>query len=299
MNFLHRNRWKLESVDLFVQAAVMHKSGAGGERQPLIHTREHQLLFNIDLSIKSGEWVFIVGTNGSGKSTLARLLAGLGQPRVSGVMTSATGASFAPLVTQNPEAALVGMTPEEDAILLLEQLAVPPEEMASRIDAAMRITGLTEWMKQPIAQLSGGQKQLAAIAGCIASEADALIVDEPTAMLDPHASTAVMAALRELHRRGTTIVWVTQRLEELIEGDRVVAMKDGRITFDGSTEHFYIRSSKKSPCEEAGLDATYVVETVWELQQSGVALEPPMPLTASSLAKAVSSYAQQRQPACP
>jgi len=298
---LHRHRWKLESVNLFIQTAVMHRSGAGGERHRLIHTTEHQLLYDINLSIASGEWLFIVGSNGSGKSTLARLLAGLGQPRVSGVMTSAAGASFAPLVTQNPEAALVGMTPEEDAMLLLEQLAVPPEEMNSRIEDAMRITGLTAGMKQQIARLSGGQKQLAAIAGCIASGADALIVDEPTAMLDPHASAAVMTALRELHRRGTTIVWVTQRLEELMEGDRVVAMKDGRITFDGNAEHFYIRpdKGKKSPCEEAGLNAPYVVETVWELVQAGVALDPPMPITASSLAKAVSSYAKQQQPACP
>lgn len=296
---MQRDRWKLKSVDLFIQAAVTHKPGTGGGSRPLIHTTEHQLLNNIDLTIEAGEWVFIVGTNGSGKSTLARLLAGLGQPRVTGEMTSAAGASFAPLVTQNPEAALVGMTPEEDAMLLLEQLAVPPEEMAGRIDVAMRVTGLSEWMKQPIAQLSGGQKQLAAIAGCIASDADALIVDEPTAMLDPQASAAVMASLRELHRRGTTIVWVTQRLEELQEGDRVVAMKDGRIICDGSAERFYIRSAgKKSPCEDAGLDAPYVVETVWELQQAGVMLDPPMPLTASSLAKAVSSYAKQQQPAC-
>lgn len=262
------------------------------------------MLHQINLSIEDGEWVFLVGTNGSGKSTLARLLAGLGQVRVTGEFAhgadsgAEAGVSFAPLVTQNPEAALVGMTPEEDALLLLEQLAVPADEMASRIDAAMRIVGLADRMKQPIAQLSGGQKQLAAIAGCIASGADAIIVDEPTAMLDPHASTAVMAAMRELHRNGTTVIWVTQRLEELLEGDRVVSLKDGRILFDGLAEQFYLREASRagSPCEEAGLDAPYVVQTAWELQQAGIILDPPMPLTASSLAKAVSSYA--KQPAC-
>ncbi|QKS46174.1 ATP-binding cassette domain-containing protein [Paenibacillus cellulosilyticus] len=288
----------MRSVDLFVQSAVSHRPGNNGGNNPLVHTMEHHLLHQIDLTIKHGEWVFLVGSNGSGKSTLARLLAGLGHARVTGDIARMEDASFAPLVAQNPEAALVGMTPEEDAILLLEQLAVEAGEMPKRIDAAMRIVGLTDQMKQPIAQLSGGQKQLAAIAGCIASGADALIVDEPTAMLDPQASAAVMAALRELHRTGTTVIWVTQRLEELQEGDRVVSMKDGRIKFDGRAEQFYSRDNANvgSPCEEAGLDAPYVVHTVWELQRSGIMLDPPMPLTASSLAKAVNSYA--KQPAC-
>ncbi|GMK42246.1 energy-coupling factor transporter ATPase [Paenibacillus sp. CCS19] len=303
---LQRERWRLQSVDLFVRSTVAQKPGEDKERIAPVHTMEHQLLHQIDLTIRDGEWVFIVGTNGSGKSTLARLLAGLGQPRITGEITrtssSNAGASFAPLVTQNPEAALVGMTPAEDATLLLEQLAVPADEMPSRIEAAMLVTGLTEWMNQPIAQLSGGQKQLAAIAGCIASGADALIVDEPTAMLDPQASAAVMASLRELHRSGTTVVWVTQRLEELQEGDRVVAMKEGCVTFDGRAESFYQRdigaTESSSPCEEAGLHAPYVVQTVWELQQAGITLDPSMPLTGSSLAKAVSSYAKQQQLAC-
>ncbi|GFN31808.1 energy-coupling factor ABC transporter ATP-binding protein [Paenibacillus xylaniclasticus] len=258
-------------------------------------------MHQINLTIKPGEWVFLVGANGSGKSTLARLLAGYGSWRATGSIRarhhayeSSKAVSFTPLVMQNPEASLVGMTPGEDAMLLLEQLGVPAEEIAPRVQAALRRTGIEAHQASPIARLSGGQKQLTAIAGCIASGADALLLDEPTSMLDPDASDTVLKAVRALHHSGTTVIWVTQRLEEIGPGDRIVSLKDGRITYDGSAEQFFIRPSVNMPsaCEQAGIEAPYIVETVWALQAEGIVLQPSMPLTASELAKAVKSYGQ-------
>ncbi|WP_164779586.1 energy-coupling factor ABC transporter ATP-binding protein [Paenibacillus kobensis] len=301
-------RWQLEDVDLYVHAPLpldrstsnVREEQAGGDR-----AEERQLLHHIHITIKPGEWVFLVGANGSGKSTLTRLLAGYGSWRTTGTVRimeradkgiaaeeHSAAAPFTPLVMQNPEASLVGMTPREDAMLLLEQLGIPAADIFPRVEEALRRTGLTEHQASQIATLSGGQKQLTAIAGCIASGADALLLDEPTSMLDPDASMLVMDAVRSLHDAGTTVIWATQRLEEIRQGDRVVALKDGRITFDGSAESFFVRPSADalSPCEQAELEAPYIVETVWALQNEGIMLDPRMPLSPSELAKAVSRY---------
>jgi len=302
VNFLYDYRWQLDNVALYVHAPLpLDGSNPDGREDQSSGTEERRLLHRIHLNIKPGEWVFLVGANGSGKSTLTRLLAGYGSWRTTGMIRAAApGAEgesggtvgFAPLVTQNPEASLVGMTPKEDAMLLLEQLAIPAAEIYPRVEEALRRTGMAKQQAAPIARLSGGQKQLAAIAGCIASGADALLLDEPTSMLDPEAAHLVMEAVRALHRSGTTVVWATQRLEEIGQGDRIVALKDGSVTFDGQAETFFMRPGIDAPsaCEQAELQAPYIVETVWALHGEGISLDPPMPLSAADLAKAVSRY---------
>lgn len=309
---MYTYRWLLQSVDVIgAMPAVVATVGAPAAQEAALHKDrvvdgishpgERHLLHNINLAIKPGDWVNLIGSNGSGKSTLAKVIAGFGQHKVTGMFESYVGSNvvsglsgFAPLVSQNPELAIVGMTAEEDAILLLEQLGIPEGEIPSRVADALQRTGLVSIADKPIGQLSGGQKQLAAIAGCIASGADALILDEPTSMLDPDASAAVLRTVRELNRSGTTVIWVTQQLDELIEGDRVVALMDGHIAFDGESSRFFSRSNgeAESACEQAGLIAPYLVQTIWALQKEGIELVPSMPISMQAFVKAVAGYGE-------
>nr|WP_237178927.1 ABC transporter ATP-binding protein [Paenibacillus sp. MMS18-CY102] len=315
---MYAYRWLLQNVNVYTTMPVyvaLSATQAASNKDSLDmdgFAERRCLLHGLDLAIRPGDWVNLVGANGSGKSTLAKVLAGFGQHEATGSIETyalswfadersnevleqsnrGRNMGFAPLVTQNPELAIVGMTAAEDAMLLLEQLAIPDAEIPSRVADALQRTGLGSLANKPIGQLSGGQKQLAAIAGCIASGADALILDEPTSMLDPEASAAVLQAVRELNRSGTTVVWITQQLEELREGDRVVALANGYKVFDGAAPLFFGRfeGEASSPCERAGLIAPYVVQTVWGLQQEGIELIPAMPLSMDAFVKAVASY---------
>ncbi|WP_165279885.1 energy-coupling factor ABC transporter ATP-binding protein [Paenibacillus protaetiae] len=252
-------------------------------------------LRNIHLSIKRGEWITVLGRNGSGKSTLVRLLAGARFAAAEGKlirdpMLHIDGRPI-PIVMQHPEASVIGTTPWEDMMLMLEQHGYPGERIAEAAEDAFRQTGLSEIQHHPVETLSGGQKQLTAIASCLAAQAPLLLLDEPTANLDPDASKLVLERVKAANREGMAVVWVTQRLDELREGDRVVAMNNGEVYFDGSAERFFERSSDSGPsatsvCEQLGFPAPYVIETAWELEAQGIRLDP-LPLTAEALVEAV------------
>lgn len=251
------------------------------------------LLQAINLSITEGEWINLIGRNGSGKSTLARLLAGFGAFQVEGKVykdRSRFATGQVPIVLQQPDASMVGSTPWEDVLTMLEQHGVEGEKIPALAEAALHQTGLHARMHQPVQTLSGGQKQLTAIAGCLAVQSPMLILDEVTAMLDPEACLHVMDKVRELNSRGVTVIWITQKLEELAAGDRVLALEKGGLRFDGEAERFFERraSGGASPCEELGFGAPYVVRTAWELEALGVKLEP-LPMTPAMLAKAVTA----------
>ncbi|MFC4775308.1 energy-coupling factor ABC transporter ATP-binding protein [Paenibacillus sp. GCM10023252] len=201
------------------------------------------LLEDIDFVLKEGEWVTVVGPNGSGKSTLARVLAGFGTKNLTGHLSR--GREFSrhaiPMVMQQPDTSVLGATPWEDVLLMLEQHEVEGSAIPEMVEGALRETGLYDRRHQPIQSLSGGQKQLTAIAGCLALKVPWLVLDEVTSMLDPQASELVMKRVRKAHATGTAVIWITQRLEELRDGDRVAAMKEGRLIYDGTTEGFYTR----------------------------------------------------------
>lgn len=277
------NKCEVKLTDISVTPIVLNES-----RMPA------PILQQIDLHINRGEWITLIGRNGSGKSTLAKVIAGT---RVDGLTgkterhPSSAGRTV-PIVMQQPEAAMVGATPWEDVVLMLEQNEAEPGDIVGLAEQALARVGMGGRMHQPVGTLSGGQKQLVAIAGCLAVYAPLLILDEAASMLDPDASIYVQEQARALNRAGTTVVWITQGLDEIRTGDRIVAMEGGRIAFDGSAAEWYERPNGLdggSFCERLGFEAPYSVQVAWEMERLGVSLTP-FPITPAELAKAVSAY---------
>lgn len=251
------------------------------------------ILKDISLKINKGEFITLLGRNGSGKSTFAKVAAGFRIAGVSGKISRSIGTSAAgkpiPIVMQQPEAAMIGATPWEDVVLLLEQNEMEAERIVEWAEEALCKVGMGSRMFQSIETLSGGQKQLVAIAGCLAIYSPILVLDEVTAMLDPEAAIFVMEQVRELNKSGITVIWITQKMDEIREGDRIVAMNDGAIAFDGEAENWFVRSDNghnQSICEQLGFEAPYAVQVAWGLEELGVNLTP-FPYTADMLAKAV------------
>ncbi|MGO4543966.1 energy-coupling factor ABC transporter ATP-binding protein [Paenibacillus sp. 2TAB23] len=255
--------------------------------------KSNSILKDISLTIEHGVWLSLLGRNGSGKSTLAKVAAGFRVAGLEGEMirkihTAAEGRPV-PIVMQQPEAAMVGATPWEDIVLLLEQNELSGMDIPAEAEKALQRVGMGDKFHQPIETLSGGQKQLVAIAGCLAAKSPMLVLDEVTAMLDPEASSKVLEHVRALHHEGVTVVWITQKLEELRSGDRIIAMEEGAIAFDGNADTWFERSHagiNDSWCERLGFEAPYAAQVAWELAELGVQLSP-FPLTAEMLAKAV------------
>ena len=230
-------------------------------------------LCGIDLDMAAGEWLAVVGPNGSGKSTLAGVLAGL-RPLSRGTVARRHAAP-APVVFQNPEAGLTAETVYEEVCFSLENMALPPEEMPARCERALALVGLAVSPSAPVARLSGGQKQLLALAACLVAEPALLVLDEPTAMLDPAARERVLQAARCICAAGAAVVWVTQRLEELVCADRVLALSAGRIAFAGEPEAFFYgddETAGDTPCERLGWRPPLAVEVARRLLQAGVPL---------------------------
>ncbi|MCU6707187.1 ATP-binding cassette domain-containing protein [Paenibacillus sp. J5C_2022] len=252
-----------------------------------------QLLRDINLAIRTGEWVALLGLNGSGKSTLAGAIAGRLKKGITGERELGwLQDGFVPIVMQQPDAGIIGGTAWEDVVLLLEQFGAPQEEIIPRAERALMQLGLGAVMKEPVHTLSGGQKQLAAIAGCLAVDASLLLLDEVTSMLDTEASDYVLRRVRELHEAGTTVIWVTQKTEELLSDDRVIVLADGVIRYDGMAGMLF-RESGSSGYEwlvnQLGLTAPFAAQAAWELQKRGIELEP-FPFTPQQLLKAVKRY---------
>lgn len=263
-----------EAGDLLVQGLSVYTEQGEGAATARIE--------NVDLRVSPGEWVTLVGVNGSGKSTLARLLAGLPQDGASGKMRRGfAGAGPAAYVMQQPDAQLFGETPREELAFALEWLGTPAEEMEGRIRNWLERAGLSALADEPWKRLSGGQRQLAAVAAATAGRSPLVVFDEATSMLDTSAAERVISMARELLAEGAAIVWVTQRLEELAPDMRVVAMKDGRIAFDGTGREFlYGRDPlrEESPCVSCGLRLPYMAELALELCRLEV-LAAPLPMT--------------------
>ncbi|UQZ82616.1 Energy-coupling factor transporter ATP-binding protein EcfA2 [Paenibacillus konkukensis] len=247
-------------------------------------------LRNIDLSVYRGEWLAVAGTNGSGKSTLAKIAAGLYSPTGGNLKRSIGREPAVQLIFQNPETALIGETPYEDVCLGLANFGVSNEDIPSRALDALRQVGLAQLAHAPAASLSGGQKQLLAIAGCLAAEPAVYIFDEATSMLDPQAREGIIHIARRLHREGATILWITQLLDELVWADRVAALEEGRLRFTGTSRAFFyeIGDDGMSCCEQLGFAPPYTIQAVRQLVKHGYRPEP-LPLTPEQLGKAVSA----------
>ncbi|MDF2814533.1 MAG: hypothetical protein K0Q81_733 [Paenibacillus sp.] len=260
------------------------------------HGHLNKVLDDISLVLNRGEWISIVGKNGSGKSTLAKVLARLLPVSSGGIKPGWTdrdefseqpGNKKIRMVMQNPESQFIGETVEEDLVYILELIDVPDDDKESVLCHALEAVGLQSERSHPIAELSGGQKQALAIAGCIAAGAELIIFDEASSMLDPHARERLLHTARALHEQGITIVWITHAMEELVYADRAVAIAQGRIVYDGGVKGFLYPvkqevDQEESICEQLGFTPPFAVQAVRELMGQGVSL-PELPLTCEEL----------------
>ncbi|MDF2959563.1 MAG: hypothetical protein K0S39_1298 [Paenibacillus sp.] len=249
------------------------------------------ILKNINLTIRRGEWVAIAGTNGSGKSTLAKLIAKL-YPASSGeVRLTIPEMPPVQLVFQNPDMQVIGETVYEDLCFGMENYGVTDAEMQQRADEALEKVGLTTMADTPVSQLSGGQKQLLAVAACLCVNPAVILFDEATSMLDPMSRQTIIKAAQKLHQEGKTIVWITQWLDELAWANRVIALDQGRIAFEGSAQDFFYSKDghNKSFCDRLGFAPPYTVQVALSLINKGFKLDP-LPLTPAELGKSVSVF---------
>jgi energy-coupling factor transport system ATP-binding protein len=250
-------------------------------------------LRGIDLTIERGEFLAIVGPNGSGKSTLVRHLNGLllptaGQVQVDGLLTSDPRNLWAirqrvGMVFQNPDNQIVASTVEEDVAFGPENAALPPDEIRRRVDEALATVGLAEYRTRPPQMLSGGQRQLLAIAGALATRPACIVFDEPASMLDPANRRLVLDTIRRLNMEGLTIVLITQAMEEATAARRVLVMHKGHIAMDGSPVQVFEHGSQ---LRSWGLDLPAAVEIARHLRERGWRL-PQGLLTVEQLARAL------------
>ena len=216
---------------------------------------------NLNLNINKGEFVAILGHNGSGKSTLAKhfnaiLVPTEGKITVDSIDTADEEQTHAlrrrvGMVFQNPDNQIVATIVEEDVAFAPENLGVPPEEIRERVDKALEAVGMSEYKNHAPHKLSGGQKQRVAIAGVLAMNPECIVLDEPTAMLDPKGREQVMNTIVSLAReKGITVILITHFMEEAALCDRVVVMNDGEIFLDGTPKEVF---SKRSELKSVGL----------------------------------------------
>lgn len=245
-------------------------------------TEAQEVLKGINLQIKKGEFVAVLGHNGSGKSTFAKHLNGIllpdsGKVYVDGIDTTDDKMLFelrqrAGMVFQNPDNQIVSSIVEEDVAFALENLGVPYEEMRKRVDDALKDVNMYDYRMHSPSQLSGGQKQRVAIAGIIAMRPKCIILDEPTAMLDPQGRKEVMATIKRMNReQEITIVLITHYMDEAAQCGRVVVMDKGRVMLDDKPEKVF---SQVELLKKIGLDVPQVTELVWELRKNGYDISP-------------------------
>ena len=237
-------------------------------------------LKDVTAQIKKGEFTAIIGTNGSGKSTLARHLNALllpteGELIVEGMRTSDAGRVWdirqkVGMVFQNPDNQLVAAVVEEDVAFGPENLGVPPEEIRERVDLALEKVGMTSYRKQAPAMLSGGQKQRVAIAGVLAMKPDCIVLDEPTAMLDPKGRKEVMDTIHELNKKeGITIVLITHFMEEAVTADHILVIDKGVLKMEGTPREIFSQADKVT---EIGLDVPVPADLARRLRKKGMAV---------------------------
>lgn len=232
---------------------------------------------NLNLQIHEGEFVAILGHNGSGKSTLAKLTNAIllptsGKVLVDGMDTNEEDLKIkirqtVGMVFQNPDNQIVATIVEEDVAFGPENLGVEPKEIRRRVDESLKAVGMYEFRKREPHRLSGGQKQRVAIAGIIAMLPRCIVLDEPTAMLDPRGRQEVMSTMLKLNcEMGMTVVFITHFMDEAVQADRVVVMDDAKIIMDGKPKEVFKQVDR---LEEIGLDVPQPTKLAQLLRQEG------------------------------
>ena len=233
---------------------------------------------DVNLDIEAGQFVAVLGHNGSGKSTLAKHLNALLLPTegtlwVDGIDTSKEPELWkvrqkAGMVFQNPDNQIIGTVVEEDVGFGPENMGVPTEKIWERVDESLKKTGMTSYRYHSPNKLSGGQKQRVAIAGVMAMRPKCIILDEPTAMLDPNGRKEVLEAVSDLNRReGVTVILITHYMEEIIHADKVFVMDEGKIAMQGTPREIF---SQVEQLKKLRLDVPQVTLLAHELHKAGV-----------------------------
>lgn len=235
-------------------------------------------LNNISLTIKKGSFISIIGMNGSGKSTLARHLNGLLLPTqgaciVDGMDTKSEKDIWkirqeVGMVFQNPDNQIIAAIVEEDVAFGPENLGIMPKEIRKRVKESLEAVSMENKRKLAPHLLSGGQKQLIAIAGVLAMRTDYMVLDEPTAMLDPSGRTAVIKAVQKLHEKyGMTIILITHFMDEAVLADRIIVMHEAKIALDGTPREVFDNIAK---IKELGLELPLAAQLAKKLEKRGL-----------------------------
>ena len=236
---------------------------------------------NVSIDIKQGDFVAVLGHNGSGKSTFAKHLNALVMPTegtvwVDGMDTREEKNTLkvrqtAGMVFQNPDNQIVGTLVDEEVGFRPENIGVPTEEIWERVEKSLKAVGMYAFRNQSPNKLSGGQKQRVAIAGIVAMKPKCIVLDEPTAMLDPLGRKDVLNVLHELNRQeNVTVILITHYMEEVIDIDKLYVMDDGKLVMSGTPREIFSQVEK---LKELRLDVPHVTELAYELQKEGVPLK--------------------------
>lgn len=234
----------------------------------------------VDLAVKAGDFIAILGHNGSGKSTLAKHINAILVPTegtlyVDGKDTRDESKVWeirqaAGMVFQNPDNQIIGTIVEEDVGFGPENLGVPTDEIWQRVEESLKAVGMYKYRKHSPNKLSGGQKQRVAIAGVMAMHPRCIVLDEPTAMLDPHGRKSVIETVKKLNKEeGITVILITHYMEEVIEADHVFVMDDGNLVMDGTPREVFSQVEK---LKELRLDVPQATLLAYELQKKGFPL---------------------------
>ncbi len=247
---------------------------------------EHQksVIKNLSLDIERGSFTVILGHNGSGKSTLAKLLNGLNKPNTGRVLVDGMDTADEKteieikrrvgMVFQNPDNQLIASVVEDDVAFGPENLGLTPEESRKRVDDALKAVGMYEFHQSSPHHLSGGQKQRVAIAGIIAMRPECIVLDEPTAMLDPRGRAEILETIIKLNReQNITVVLITHFMEEAEQADRVLVLHDGEILADAPPKSVFNRVDL---LKQVGLDVPQTTELLFQLRSAGVDISTDM-----------------------
>lgn len=248
----------------------------------------------VDLDIAQGQFIAILGHNGSGKSTLAKHMNALLIPTDGTIWIDGSDTAAEPelwkirqkagMVFQNPDNQIIGTVVEEDVGFGPENMGVPTDGIWERVNRSLETVGMTAYRHRSPNKLSGGQKQRVAIAGVMAMQPKCIILDEPTAMLDPNGRKEVLKAVHELNKKeGITVILITHYMEEVIDADRVFVMDHGEVVMEGAPREIF---SRVEELKSYRLDVPQVTLLAWELKQAGVDL-PDGILTAKELVNAL------------
>lgn len=240
--------------------------------------KEEKVLKDINIEIEKGSFTAILGHNGSGKSTLAKhfnaiLLPSGGKVYVKGMDTADENNIFnirqsAGMVLQNPDNQMVAALVEDEVAFAPENLGVEPKEIRRRVDECLEIVNMTKYAQSSPSKLSGGQKQRVAIASVLAMNPEILILDEPTAMLDPKGRSEVIKTIKMLNEeKDITVVLITHYMDEAAQADRTVVIDDGEIVLDGTPKEVFKNVEK---LKSLGLDVPQVTELAYELRKMGI-----------------------------